>query len=444
MYCGNCLRDNALVSELRRAGHDISMVPLYLPLTLDESNEGAGTPIFFGGINVYLEQSLPLFRHSPRWLHRLLSSPRLLRWAAGRAAKTRPEQLGTITLSMLRGEHGNQAAELDELLDWLNGQARPDAILLSNSLLAGMLRRLRSELRAPVICMLQGEDWFLDALPESHRALCWEEVSARTREADALVAPSHYYAEYMTRRLELSRDAVQVVPNGIKLDGYPPPSNLSSGIKTNPVLGYFARMCREKGLDLLVEAYISLRAHGRNRSLKLRIGGSCGPADEPFVNELRERLHAANLLQDVEFCPNLDRAAKISFLRGLSLFSVPARYGEAFGLYVLEALAAAVPIVQPRSGAFPELLEQTGGGILCEPENAQSLAAAIQSLLDAPESALALGRRGQQAVAREFTATRMAAGMARVCQECRGGPAQAVTTNSLAAASAEPSPGRVK
>ena len=94
MYCGGCLRDNALVAALRKLGHEVVMVPLYLPLTLDEEDQSAGTPLFFGGISVYLEQKSTLFREAPGWLHDLFASRRLLNWAAGKAAKTRPSDLG--------------------------------------------------------------------------------------------------------------------------------------------------------------------------------------------------------------------------------------------------------------------------------------------------------------------------------------------------------------
>src|SRR5690606_9656865 len=103
MYCGNCLRDNALVAALRRLGHPVTLLPLYLPLKTDEADQSDGAPIFFGGINVYLEQKAPVFRRMPRWLHDLLASPRLLRWVGTAAARTRPEQVGDMTLSMLRG-----------------------------------------------------------------------------------------------------------------------------------------------------------------------------------------------------------------------------------------------------------------------------------------------------------------------------------------------------
>src|SRR5690349_7479278 len=163
MYCGGCFRDNALVTALRRLGHNTVMVPLYLPMTLDEEDQSRGTPIFFGGINVYLEQKSAVFSKLPQWLHRLLDSPSLLQWAAGSAAKTRPEDLGDLTLSMLRGEQGHQVRELDELVGWLKTHFRPDVICLSNALLLGLVRRFKQELRVPVVCLLAGEDSFLDS-----------------------------------------------------------------------------------------------------------------------------------------------------------------------------------------------------------------------------------------------------------------------------------------
>src|SRR6202030_2974634 len=125
---------------------------------------------------------------------------------------------------------------------------------------------------------------------------------------------------------------------------------------------------------------------------KLRIGGGCGPADEPVVNSLRERLKAHDLLGEGEVCRNLDRAGKLAFLKSLSVFSVPAIYGEAFGLYVIEAMAAGLPVVEPRIGAFPELIAATGGGLLCEAGDPKALADAIEQLFLNPERARELGK----------------------------------------------------
>ncbi len=408
MYCGNCLRDNALVAALRGLGHQALMVPLYLPLTLDEPDQSGGTPIFFGGVSVYLEQKAGWFGSAPAWIHRLLAARPLLRWAAGKAARTRPEQAGELTLSMLQGEEGRQARELDALIAWLKTQPRPDVVCLSNALLLGSARRLKRDLHTTVTCMLQGEDSFLDALPVSHRSACWDALKQRATEVDLFISPSRYFADLMTRRLDLRPERVHVVPNGIQLDGYGQATAAPAGEAAAPTLGYFARMCPEKGLDAIIDAFILLRQRGRVPGLKLRIGGSCGPSDQAFVSDMRRRLEQKGLLTEVEFHPNLERAQKVAFLKSLSVFSVPARYGEAFGLYVLEALAAGVPAVQPRISAFPEIITATGGGVLAEPGSAEALALAIEELLLNPERARQLGDTGRGAVFEKFSATAMA------------------------------------
>lgn len=413
MYCGACLRDNALVTALRQLGHEALMAPLYLPLTLDEEDQSAGTPIFFGGINVYLEQKSGLFRHAPAWLRDALAWPALLKWAAGAAAKTSPAELGPMTISMLRGEEGNQARELDHLIDWLR-QEKPDIVSLSNALLAGMARQIKAELRVPVLCSLQGEDWFLDALPEPDRSQAWATAAERARDVDLFIAPSRYFADLMQRRLRLDSRQIRVLYNGLNLDGY-----AGREAAEPAVLGYFARMSREKGLATLVDAFILIKKNGRAANLKLRIGGSCGAADQSFVDELRARLESRGVLGDVEFHPNISRAAKQKFLQSLTVFSVPATYGEAFGLYVIEALACGVPVVQPQHAAFPELIEATGGGILCAPDHAPALAEAIESLLLDPVRARALGIAGQAAIRERFGIETMARQMAELCREAK-------------------------
>lgn len=411
MYCGNCFRDNALVAEWRRLGHDTLMVPLYLPLTLDEANQAVDVPVFFGGINVFLQQHSALFRRTPDWLRRWLDSPILLKWAAGRAAKTRAADVGELTLSMLRGEEGNQARELEHLVTWLRSRQAPDIICLSNALLIGLARQLKRQLGSRIVCNLQGEDSFLDSMPSPHRERAWQTLAQRAAAVDLFVAPSQYFAELMTKRLGLLPDRVRVVHNGINLDGFHTPQG---GHPVTPTLGYFARMCPEKGLDTLVDAFLLLKQKQPGRPLKLRVGGGCGPADRPFVQHLQHKLRDAGVLSDVEFMPNLDRPNKLAFLHSLTVFSVPANYGEAFGLYLIEALAAGVPVVQPRAAAFPEVIAATGGGLLCEPNNPASLADAISSLLNDPDRAQALGDAGRQVVHRDFSSGRMAGNLLAV------------------------------
>src|SRR2546428_1918448 len=197
MFGEICSRDNAFAAALPRLGHRVLGVPFSLPMTLDEEDQSRGTPIFFSGINVYLEQKSSLFRHAPDWLHRLLESPALLRWAAGKTAKTRPDEVGELTISMLRGEAGNQSRELDELIGWLKQHPAPDVICLSNALLVGLVRKLKQELRSPVVCMLQGEDYFLDSLPPPQRDEAWKTLAERAAEADLFIAPSRYFSGLM-------------------------------------------------------------------------------------------------------------------------------------------------------------------------------------------------------------------------------------------------------
>ncbi len=428
MYCGGCFRDNALVAALRKLGHDTLMLPLYLPLTLDEQNQSEGTPIFFSGVNVYLEQKLPWFRRAPAWLHRTLASPKLLKLLGGMAGNTRAEDVGELTVSMLRGEEGNQAREVDELVTWLKAHHRPDVLSLSNVILAGMARRLKQELRVPIVCMLQGEDTFLDGLPQAQRALAWKILSERASEIDLFIAPSRYFADLMARRLNLAAERVRVVHNGINLEGY---ERARPQVKVGraPVLGYFARMCAEKGLGLAVDAFIELKKRGLTPNVKLHVGGGCGPGDEPFVEEQKGRLDAAGVLSDVIFFPNVSRAEKISFLESLDVFCTPALYGEAFGLYVIEAMAAAVPVVQPRHAAFPELIEATGGGVIAEP-NATALAMAIEDLLLNTPRARAFGEAGRRAVLEHFNVQRMAEGVLNVYRDAANSRPQPSTLNS--------------
>lgn len=412
MYCGNCFRDNALIAELRRQGHQALMVPLYLPMTVDEADQTAGTPIFYGGVSVYLEQKSSLLRRAPRWLHQLLASPTILNWAGKRAANTRAKDLGELTLSMLRGEEGNQARELNELLEWLKSQPQPDVICLSNSLLLGLARKLRQELQVPIVCYLQGEDGFIDAMGE-HSEAVWQLMTDRAREVDLFIAPSRYFGDLMAKRLSIPAAKIRVIYNGINLDGF----TANPLLAEPPTLGFFARMCPAKGLDTLVDAFLQLKKTSRIPFLRLKVGGGCGTNDAPFVAKLRRLLESRGHSGDVSFHPNIDRNSKIEFLRSLSALSVPARFGEPFGFYVLEAMAAGVPVVQPKCASFPELIAATGGGICFEPSTAESLAASLESLLSKPAQAKAMGLAGRESVRRLFSIETMANNIVSAMQE---------------------------
>jgi len=406
------MRDNAMVNALRAMGHDALMIPMYLPTVLDEPGH-EDKQIYYGGINVYLEQKGGLLGRLPRWLQKKLDSPALLNWAAGRSDMTKPRDLGEITLSMLRGEEGKQVAELDKLVEHLRDDLQPDIVCLSNVMLTGLARGIRDRLNVPVVCTMHGEHSFLDDLPAPYNEQAWAILRERAADVDAFVAVSRYYGDHMNTRLALREGQLHVVLNGILLDGYEPAQTLPNA----PTIGYLARMCWVKGLELVVDAFRELKWRGRVGNAKLRVCGSMTPADEKFVEKMKDKLREAGLLDDVDFLPNVTREEKIEFLQSLSLLSVPSRFDESFGLYLLEAWAAGVPVVQPRRGAFPELIDATGGGTLCEPDDPKSLAEAWEQMLSDPDHARELGLAGRKAVLDQFSVDRMAADVHAVFEQ---------------------------
>jgi glycosyltransferase involved in cell wall biosynthesis len=429
--CGSCIRDNLLTTALRRLGHDAQIVPLYLPFQLESAYDAGEAPntaghatsaaasdaVHMGGINVYLQQLLPLLARLPRAVRKWLNRESLLRWASTKGDMTNPAALGSMTISMLKGEEGRQKAEIERLLTWLADQPAPDVVLLSNAMLTGLARRLQEELDVPVVCTLQGEQPFLDALHLVDSKRCWEILSERARTIDGFVAVSHYTAELMTGRMNLDPAKVHVARNGIEFDGYEPPSQPAKV----PTIGFLARMCDEKGLKTLVEAFLLLRERNRVPNAQLVIVGVQLPEDRKFVRGLELKIERAGAKSAVRFHANVSRTDKIALLQSMSVLSVPAAYGESFGLYLLEAMACAVPVVQPRQSGFTEILEDTGGGILYDPEDAEGLVHSLEELLLDPVRASELGARGADSVRNEYTSDRMAQDVVDVCAKlCAG------------------------
>jgi len=411
-YCENCIRDFNLVKALRKVGHDAMTVPLYLPLIRDcPEEEPARGELFFGGINVYLQQKFALFRRTPRWLDKLLDSRLLLKWAARRAGTTAARDLGEATLSMLRGEHGRQAKELDRLVEYLSAGRRPDVVCLSNALLAGLSRRIRERLGLPVVCWLEDEDGFLDALSEPPRQEAWRTLATDAAEIDAFAATSRYYAGTMRRRLSLPEDKVHVVYPGVEVDEYPPAAAPA------PTVGFISRLCRAKGLDTLVEAILILKRRDGLEGIRLRASGGSTKADEPFLADIRRRVARAGCERDVEFLASFDRPARIDLLRTLSVLSAPTRQGEAFGLYAAEALGCGVPLVLPAHGSFVEIVESTGAGLLFEPNDPAALAEALAEVLLNRDAARQMSRRGREAAREIFNVERTCRDFLAVCQK---------------------------
>src|SRR5580765_7701080 len=202
MYCGSCSRDNALAVELLARGHEVTLLPLYTPTNPDEVNVSRDQ-VLFGGISIYMQQHLALFRHTPRFLDRWWDSPRVINAFASRSISTDPKLLGDLTISMLEGDRGVLRKEFDKLLEWLADEPVPDVVTLPNSLLIGLAAPIRRALRRPICCTLQGEELFLDGLIEPYRTKAIELIRAQVPDVDRFIAVSEWYAPMMSRLLTI-------------------------------------------------------------------------------------------------------------------------------------------------------------------------------------------------------------------------------------------------
>jgi glycosyltransferase involved in cell wall biosynthesis len=404
MFCGSCMHDNTLVAALARQGHDALLVPTYTPIRTDEPDVSQKR-VFFGGINVYLQQKLGLFRRTPWFLDRLLDAPSLLRWVSRFAVKTQAADLGDLTLSMLEGEHGHQSKEVAKLVGWLASEIKPEIVHLTSALLSGMIEELKHQLRVPVLCSLQGDDIFLESLPESHRSRCLALVRVHCRKIDGFIATSGYYADFMAEYFAIPRSRIRVVHPGLNLLGYGGPRPAEPRPFT---IGYFARICPEKGLHVLAEAFHLLRQTPGTEECRLHVSGWLGDNNRAYFNDIHQKMRERGLGDHFLHVESPDHDSKVRFLHGLDVLSVPTTYREPKGLYVLESLANGVPVVQPRHGSFPELIEATGGGLLVNPEDPHDLARALRQLFDNPAHRDELGRKGKEAVHARFHADRMA------------------------------------
>lgn len=404
MYCGSCFRDNALAAELLSRGHKVILVPTYTPTRTDEENVSQKR-VFFGGISVYLEQRFSVFRKTPRLLDRLWDSTLALKLATRTSITVDPHKLGELTLSMLKGEAGNQRKEIEKLTSWLKSESPPDVVTLPNSLLIGLARPIKRAVGRPVCCTLQGEELFLEALPAPYRTESLDLIRRNTGDVDLFIAVSDYCADFMSDYLEIPREKIEIVPLGINLEGYEAARSLDSIPFT---IGFFARVAPEKGLHVLCETYRRLRHRNDLPKSRLEVAGYLRPEHKPYLKAIQKDMRAWGLADEFHYRGVLDRQEKIEFLRGLHLLSVPATYDEPKGMFLLEAMANGVPVVQPRRGAFPEIIEKTRGGLLVAPDNCDSLADGILSVWKDPELRAQLGRHGLEGVRRHYGVAQMA------------------------------------
>jgi glycosyltransferase involved in cell wall biosynthesis len=411
MYCGSCMRDNALASALLRLGHQVTLIPLYTPMKTDTPSASTGR-VFFGGINIYLQHASRLFRKTPRFLDWLFDRNWMLNLAANYGTRAPVSELGGLTLDLLLGEQGTAVKEVRRLADFIRDEIRPDIVTLPNLMFMGAARLFRQELKIPVICELTGEDIFLDALATADRERARQIIRERLPAISQFVATSHYYADQMAAYLGVDRANIHVVYPGLAKE-FMDAVTAHVPVKSNrpPTVGYLARICPEKGLERLVDAMILLRGLPGMANVQLRCAGYLGKRDEPFFNRLQQRIEQSPLRGGFTYVGEVDQAGKIDLLSSIDVFSAPSVYAESKGIYVLEAMAMGVPVVQPAHGSFPELLAATGGGGLTAPGDAPALAAALAAVLRDEPGRLAQGQSARDIVHRDFTDTQMATQM---------------------------------
>ena len=371
-FCGNCYRDNLLAQAMHRAGHDVTVVPLYLPLKyLDQLGEDV--PVFFPATTFYIEQKT---RHSmPKWVRRLLDSAPALRLAASRSGTTSAAGMEEMTMSMIDGNDDTFQRHVGVLIQWVRQSPLPDVIHLSSTLLLGVARPLKEALGIPVVCSLQDEEVWIDTLDPDYARRAWQAIADGAGWIDHFVVSSHYYADVVRRRFPLLPPPTVIYP-GVDIARYQPKGDEPDSPDA-PTIGFFYRMNELDGLDVLAEAFVMLKQRGTIPGLQLRIGGGYMSTEHKFLADIRRTLHP--YADDVIFDHDYTWNRHADFYRHISVLAVPLRFQEGIGLYVCEAFAAGRPVVEPATGSFPEIVGN--GGLTYQPDTASVLADTLERLL---------------------------------------------------------------
>ena len=368
-YCGNCFRDNLQAMALRKAGHEVIIMPLYLPLK--QSSFQDNVPLFFPATTYYVEQKMFGNHKMPTWLKRMLGADVLLDMASSLSGTTSAEGMEDMTLSMIEGEGQAFKENVKELIDWVKQVEKPDIIQLSTSLLLGIAKELKKETNIPIVCSLQDEEVWIDSLKREFVEKAWQGVLANAKYVDRFITTSHYYQQVVETKLP-QLGHVDVIYPGIDVDAYQ-----TEEYPVNPTIGFFYRMNEFDGLDILADAFVLLKQRGSVPHLKLRIGGGYMSPDKKLVKQVKRTLKPYHT--DVVIEDDYDMGEHADFYRKITVLSVPLRFQEGVGLYLCEAFATGRTVVEPNTGSFAEIVGQAG--LIYEPNDAQHLADALEKIL---------------------------------------------------------------
>ena len=412
-YCGNCYRDMIYLRAIRKVnGISASAIPLYLPPdeTTDESDVDKN--VFFGAISMYLREKVPFLKNMPVFLDKLVDSAPMLKMAARRAGTTRTEGLEDMTLNMIKGENAFPEKELQRLVNYLTKDGKPDIIHLSNALIIGLARQLKRKIDVKIVCSLLNEDDWIDEMVEPYQSKAWKLISKEAKNVDAFITPSKYYKELFISKTDITGDNFHVIPLGID------PGDLTLIEKRDnyPSLGYFCRISSQNGFDKLVDAFIELKSGNRLPGLTLHVSGGFTGDDKPFITEQIRKIKASGLKSFIRIYPEFHGNSKQEFFSNIDIMSVPVRKHDGYGLYILEANAAGIPVVQPATGAFPEIIEKSMGGITYSPDTVSELSANLLKLFMDNNYREQLGKTGREKVTKELSLDKMSEGLSEVYQ----------------------------
>jgi glycosyltransferase involved in cell wall biosynthesis len=410
-YCGNCYRDMIYLRAIRKApGVTATAIPLYLPPDDTNVESGLDKNVFFGAISMYLREKVPFLKNMPVFLDRLVDSRPMLKMAARRAGTTNPEGLEDMTLNMIKGENAFPDKELQRLIDYLTRDGKPDIIHLSNALIIGLARQIKRKMNVKIVCSLLNEDDWIDEMAEPYQTGAWNLISKEAKNVDAFLTPSTYYKNLFISKTGIPGNNFNVIPLGFD------PGDLATIARKNnwPAIGYFSRINSQNGIDKIVDAFIELKKNDKLPGLTLHISGGYTGDDRPFIAEQIRKIKSRGLKNTVRFYPEFHGNSKNEFFSNIDLLSVPVRKHDGYGLYILEANSAGIPVVQPATGAFPEIIERTGGGITYTPDTVAELSEAICKLLKEKNQLALLGDIGKKKVIAEFSLEKMSEGLSKV------------------------------
>jgi len=368
-YCGNCFRDNLQASALRKAGQDVIVMPIYLPLKY-ASFQG-DTPLFFPATTFYAAQMLFGVRKMPHWLERVTGSKKMLQMASSLSGTTSAEGMEKMTLSMITGDDPTFHIYINQLTDWIINHERPDVIHLSSSLLAGIAKVLRHRLSIPIVCSVQDEELWIDSMKSTFVGKAWQGIAENAGFIDQFITTSVFYKNRIREKIpEITH--IEVIYPGVERERY-----ASSCYPSDPVIGFFNRLHKLYGLDILAEAFVKLKGQNRIRNLRLKIGGGYTGKDRRYLKKVKKILEPYR--NDVEISHHYNPDEHAAFYRSISVIAVPVTFEEGVGLYLCEAFAAGRPAVEPATGSIPEIVGEAG--IIYQPNDSDSLAEALFQLL---------------------------------------------------------------